>query len=181
MTDRKGSAMLFVVLIALLSGCASRRYDLSRSSTQVNVGVRAAQSNLWREALFRFQRAVQIDPADAMALNNLAVAYEGTGEWDKARAAYVEALRLDRSNQYIQKNYSRFVEFTSKNKKRQVEPATTAKSDPGSTVTPPALSAPPVDTPPPTVPPTLEPPRRENEPPTEPAKSPASTNPGGSL
>lgn len=108
-------------LVALSVGCGSRM-DLSRASTQVNVGVRAARGNLWREALFRFQRAVQLDPSDAMARNNLAVAYEGIGEFEKARVEYLEALRIDKSNQYIQKNYSRFVEFTTRNRKRQRGP-----------------------------------------------------------
>ena len=42
------------------------------------------------------ERAVQLDPTDAMAHNNLAVAYEGTGDFEKARANYIEALRLSR-------------------------------------------------------------------------------------
>lgn len=109
----------FIILIVIAAAGCSSRLDLTKADTQVDVGVRAARQNLWREALFRFQRAVQIDPSNAMAQNNLAVAYEGTGEFDKARLAYAEALRLDRSNQYIQKNYSRFVEFYSKNRKRE--------------------------------------------------------------
>jgi hypothetical protein len=109
----------FCILIVIAAAGCSSRLDLTKADTQVDVGVRAARQNLWREALFRFQRAVQIDPANAMAQNNLAVAYEGIGEFDKARLAYAEALRLDRSNQYIQKNYSRFVEFYTKNRKRE--------------------------------------------------------------
>jgi tetratricopeptide (TPR) repeat protein len=87
-----------------------------------------AKMNLWREAMFRFQRAVQIEPDSAAAHSNLAVAYEATGDFDAALKEYREALRLDRSNQYIQKNYSRFVEFTQRSKKRgaPVAPATTA-------------------------------------------------------
>ena len=143
--------------------------NLSRASTQLGVGVRAAQQNLWREALFRFQRAVQIDPSDSMAHNNLAVAYEGTGDFDKARAEYVEALRLDRSNQYIQKNYSRFVEFTSKNKKRQR--TTDAKGDatPASS-TPPASPAP--TAPPPPQPPVAQPPLPDASSPNPPSTPP---------
>jgi Tfp pilus assembly protein PilF len=82
-----------------------------------------AKMNLWREARFRFQRATQIEPQNAMTHNNLAVAYEATGDFDSAAREYREALRLDRSNQYIQKNYSRFIEFTQKAKKRQAAPA----------------------------------------------------------
>ena len=109
---------------SLVAASCSSGLDLTKSSTQLEVGVRAARANLWREALFRFQRAVQIDPANPMAQNNLAVAYEGIGEFEKARTAYGTALKLDRSNQYIQKNYSRFVEFYSKNRKREQQLAT---------------------------------------------------------
>jgi uncharacterized membrane protein len=59
------------------------------------------------------------------------VAYEGIGEFDKARATYLEALRLDKTNTYIQKNYSRFTEFVSKNKKRDKKPAAVAAPSPG--------------------------------------------------
>jgi hypothetical protein len=77
-----------------------------------------AQMNLWREAMFRFQRAVQINPADALAHNNLAVAYEANGDFESAAKEYREALRLDRGNSYIQKNYSRYTEFVSRSKKK---------------------------------------------------------------
>jgi tetratricopeptide (TPR) repeat protein len=143
--------LLIVAVLSVLSGCSSGKLDLTKSSTQLRVGVRAARDNLWREALFRFQRAVQIDPVNAMAQNNLAVAYEGIGEFEKAREAYAAALKLDRSNQYIQKNYSRFVEFYSKNKKREktLEPkeelAKTAAVASESVTPPPVIGAPPPD------------------------------------
>jgi Flp pilus assembly protein TadD len=113
--------------------------------------VRMAKMNLWREAMFRFKRAVEIEPANAMAHNNLAVAYEANGQFDDAAREYREALRLDRSNEYIQKNYSRFVEFTQKSKKRDAKPATTAAA-PASPAAVSAPVAPPVTTPPPATP-----------------------------
>jgi Tfp pilus assembly protein PilF len=110
-----GSLVTAVVVFA--AGCASRS-DLAQPQTQDNFGVRMAKQNLWREAMFRFRRAVEINPNDAMAHNNLAVAYEANGDFDNARKEYLEALKLDRGNAYIQKNYSRYVEFLSRNKKR---------------------------------------------------------------
>src|SRR5260370_2288993 len=106
------------LLVLVASGC-SHSQDLTRPSAQDNFGVQMARMNLWREALFRFRRAVEINPGDAMAHNNLAVAYEANGDFENARKEYLEALKLDKSNQYIQKNYSRYVEFLSRNKKRQ--------------------------------------------------------------
>ena len=159
-----------LLVVAFASGC-SHHQDLSKPSAQDNFGVQMARMNLWREALFRFQRAVQINPEDAMAHNNLAVAWEANGDFEKARKEYLEALKLDRSNQYIQKNYSRFVEFLSRNRKRQKEVKTAA-------ATPAPAQASSADVVPATPPVTIT-----NPPPTpapaETPKPPAPTPPGG--
>jgi Flp pilus assembly protein TadD len=130
-------------LLAFVS-CGSSSGDLSEANTQRRFGVRMAKMNLWREAMFRFKRATQIEPDNAMAHNNLAVAYEATGDFDAAAKEYREALRLDRSNEYIQKNYSRFVEFMQRGKKRDSKTATpvTTTAAPTSTA-PKAPAAPP--------------------------------------
>jgi Tfp pilus assembly protein PilF len=125
--------MLSLLLIG--AGCRSAA-DTNRSETQSQFGVRMARMNLWREAMFRFRRAVQIDPQDAQAHNNLAVALEANGDFEAAAKAYREALRLDRTNQHIQKNYSRFVEFTQKSKKREAAAGTAA----GGATTPPTVT-----------------------------------------
>jgi Tfp pilus assembly protein PilF len=106
-----------VLALALATACAHQG-DVSRESTQNDFGVNMARMNLWREAMFRFKKAVQVNPQDPMAHNNLAVAYEANGDFEAARREYLEALRLDRSNDYIKKNYSRFSEFLARNKKR---------------------------------------------------------------
>ena len=153
------SSLVLVVLLSLvlgLSACRSGGGDLSDASTQRRFGVRMARMNLWREAMFRFRRATQIEPDNAMAHNNLAVALEATGDFDAAAKEYREALRLDRSNEYIQKNYSRYVEFMQRGKKRaagapaaattstapatSAAPATPPVTD---TVTPPTTTNPP--------------------------------------
>jgi tetratricopeptide (TPR) repeat protein len=125
-----GTLRLGTLFIALLLtiGC-SHQSDLARPASQDNFGVQMARLNLWREAMFRFQRAIEINPGDAQAHNNLAVAYEAVGDFEKARKEYLEALRLDRTNPYIQKNYSRFVEFLSRNRKRQ-QPGSNATGQP---------------------------------------------------
>ena len=128
------STVAILAFVLITSGCRSAS-DTTKSETQRQFGVRMARMNLWREAMFRFRRAVEIEPADAMAHNNLAVAYEANGDFDSAMKEYREALRLDRSNQYIQKNYSRFVEFTSKGKKREKAPAATPATTTATTST----------------------------------------------
>ena len=121
-------------LILAAAGCAHRS-DLQRPGTQANYGVEMARMNLWREAMFRFQRAVALAPGDAMAHNNLAVAYEANGDSEKARKEYLEALKLDRTNSYIQKNYSRYVEFLSRSRKRPAgKSASSGPKPPGASV-----------------------------------------------
>lgn len=150
-------SLIFAAL--LMSACRSGSGDLSDAQTQRRFGVRMARMNLWREARFRFQRAAEIDPQNAMAHNNLAVAYEATGDFEAAAREYREALRLDRSNEYIQKNYSRFVEFTQKAKKRQAVPAPAAAAT--AAATPPAPAMPTAETAAPAEPPTTTNPPEE--------------------
>lgn len=121
-------AVLTTLLLLPLIGCGTR-VDLSDPNEQLNVGVRMARRDLWREAAFRFEKAVALNPADAMARNNLAVAYEGMGEFEKAREQYTEALKLDRGNEYVQRNYSRFVEFYQRNRAEAAVAAAAAAPD----------------------------------------------------
>jgi len=121
-----------VAVIAVgLFATACAHENLQKPAGQDDFGVQMAKMNLWREAMFRFKRAVQIDPGDARAHNNLAVAYEAVGDFENARKEYLEALKLDRTNSYIQKNYSRYVEFLSRNRKRQPKETKTAAGPPG--------------------------------------------------
>lgn len=125
-------ALFCVALFVSAVGCAHNSADLSRPAAQDNFGVEMARMNLWREAMFRFQRAVELNPGDAMAHNNLAVAYEANGDFENAAKEYREALKLDRGNSYIQKNYSRYTEFMSRSKKKpgkNVPKSATTKGD----------------------------------------------------
>ena len=78
---------------------------------QVEFGISVAQRGLWREAIYRWERAAQIDPTYAAAHNNLAIAYEHEGELEKARAAYEKAVELEPDNSFIKQNYELFKEI----------------------------------------------------------------------
>lgn len=102
--------LLLTVAVALAASPAraDRRDD---AKAQVAFGIEVARAGLWREAVFRFERAVEIDPTYAAAYNNLAVAYEQAGEIDKARRAYEKALELAPKNTFIRQNYDLFREL----------------------------------------------------------------------
>jgi Flp pilus assembly protein TadD len=74
-------------------------------------GVKAAQRGYWQEALFRFERARNVDPKDAEVLNNLAVAFEALGRYGEALATYKQAIQDTPKSSIIRKNYARFAEF----------------------------------------------------------------------
>jgi Tfp pilus assembly protein PilF len=78
---------------------------------QVAFGIEVAERGLWREAIYRWERAVEIDPTYAAAYNDLAVGYEQQGEFEKARKAYEKALELEPDNVHIRQNYELFREI----------------------------------------------------------------------
>jgi Tfp pilus assembly protein PilF len=99
-------------LVALASLSAPAFADSrSDAKSQVQFGIDVAQRGLWREAIYRWERAVQIDPNYAAAYNDLAVAYEHEGQLDKARKAYEKALELEPNNAQIRQNYELFKEI----------------------------------------------------------------------
>ena len=101
----------FVVALVLASAYPAWADQRSEAKAQVEFGVQVAQRGLWREAMYRWERATQIDPTYAAAFNNLAVAYEQEGQLDKARAAYEKAIALEPNNALIKQNFDLFKEL----------------------------------------------------------------------
>ena len=99
---------LFLLSAAAAPMAADARSDAKK---QVEFGIAVAQRGLWREAIYRWERAAQIDPKYAEALNNLAIAYEHEGDLEKARVAYEKALELEPNNALIKQNYELFKEI----------------------------------------------------------------------
>jgi Flp pilus assembly protein TadD len=111
--------VLCLVAAVLLSTAVAAAEDRSGAKEQVDFGIKVAQSGLWREAQYRWERAVQLDPTYAEAWNNLAVAYEHAGRFDDARKAYETAIKLDPKNMLIRQNYDLFKEINDRTQKRR--------------------------------------------------------------
>jgi Tfp pilus assembly protein PilF len=110
-----------IVAIALLvaGAPATVSADARRDArAQVEFGIAVAQKGLWKEALYRWERAVEIDPTYAAAYNNLAVAYEQLGEFERAEKAYEKALELEPNNAMIRQNFDLFKEINDRSKRR---------------------------------------------------------------
>ena len=112
--------LLLVLLFAAAAApaAADAREDAKK---QVEFGIDVAQRGLWREAIYRWERAAQIDPTYAAAHNNLAIAYEHEGELDKARGAYEKALELEPDNTFIKQNYELFKEINDRTTRKDIQ------------------------------------------------------------
>lgn len=105
------SRALAITALALNFATSFSYADTRRDAkVQVGFGIAVAQKSLWREAIYRWERAIQIDPTYAAAYNNLAVAYEQEGRLAEAKTAYEKALALEPKNDVIRQNYEQFKE-----------------------------------------------------------------------
>jgi Flp pilus assembly protein TadD len=111
------SALLLFLFLTMVPAPA-RASDRTNAEKQVAFGIKVAQNGLWNEALYRWKKAVEIDPTYAAAWNNLAIAYEHEGRFDEAKSAYEKALQLDPKNLMIRQNYDLFNEINDRTKKR---------------------------------------------------------------
>ena len=107
----KFRAVLFVAPALAMSASPSFADAKSDARSQVEFGINVAQRGLWREAIYRWEKAVELDPTYAAAYNDLAIAYEHEGQLDKARKAYEKALELAPNNAQIRQNYELFKEI----------------------------------------------------------------------
>lgn len=103
--------LVLALLMALVSAPAVWADERGQAKKQVEFGIQVAQRGLWKEAIYRWERAAQLDPNYAAAFNNLAVAYEHEGQLAKAREAYEKALRLEPNNALVRQNYDLFKEI----------------------------------------------------------------------
>ena len=97
--------------VALLSASPALADARGDAKEQVAFGINVAQRGLWREAIYRWEKAIEIDPTYAAAHNDLAIAYEQVGQLVKARKAYEKAVNLDPNDAQIRQNYELFKEI----------------------------------------------------------------------
>jgi Flp pilus assembly protein TadD len=111
------SWMVALALVLGASAAVSAQDAREQAKSQVEFGITVAQKGLWQEAVFRWERATEIDPTYAAAFNNLGIAYEQLGKFDRAGKAYEKALELEPQNLSIQQNYDLFKEINDRAKR----------------------------------------------------------------
>ena len=92
MPSRAAVVSLFAALLTL-AACSCNRPP-AQADSQLSFGVDMARRGLWKEALFRFEAAERLDPDNPRIQSDLGVAYEASGQFDKALSYYQKALKL---------------------------------------------------------------------------------------
>ena len=116
--DMRITIWLLVTFLVGVSGVAHAD-ERDDAKAQVDFGITVAQSGLWKEAAYRWERATEIDPTYGAAWNNLGVGYEQLGRFDDARRAYEKALEVEPDNTYIRNNYDSFREIYDRQNRRR--------------------------------------------------------------
>ncbi len=112
-------APALVIALALVSTIPLSADRRSESKAQVAFGIELAQKGLWKEAEFRWEKAVELDPTYSSAWNNLGIAYEQQGKFADALKAYEKAKTLDPRNNFIIQNYDLFREIYDRQNRRR--------------------------------------------------------------
>ncbi len=112
------TTVLALALLALARPAFADKKPEEVAKKEVEFGIEVARIGLWREAVYRWQKAIELDPSNASARNNLGVAYEQAGQFDLADEQYKRALELDSNNLYIRQNYELFREAYEKRKRK---------------------------------------------------------------
>ena len=113
--------LLLTALLAVATATPLVADSRGDARKQVEFGISVAQKGLWREAIYRWERAIEIDPTYAAAENNLAIAYEHEGDLEKARVAYEKAIAIEPNNPQIKQNYELFKEINDRTTRRDTQ------------------------------------------------------------
>ena len=123
----------FVAVFLLIGGSAAAQpapvlappasADSERSGQENSFGVEVASKGLWKEAAYRWEKAVELDPQNPKAHNNLGVVYERSGKFEEALDAYETALELSPSSEQIRQNYELFREAYERKKRKDRDAA----------------------------------------------------------
>jgi len=105
--------------VASVSLTDDPEFDRDLMGEEIEFGRKAAKYELWNEAIFRWEKVVKADAENVQAFNNLAVAYEAIGDFERARAHYEKALEIDEDVTALRNNYKRFLHFYKRHMRNQ--------------------------------------------------------------
>lgn len=91
--------VILLSLAFIFSSCASHSFK-----SEFDFANSLARQGLWKEAGYRWSKAIQEGNKSAAVHNNLAISYEFDGKLELAMKEYKKALNLLPGNKYILQN-----------------------------------------------------------------------------
>jgi tetratricopeptide (TPR) repeat protein len=89
----------FIPTISPYKTKVSRTFE--KGNDAVNTGIEMAQNNLWDKATAMWETETQLNILNSAAFYNLGIAYEVTGDLDRAELAYESALKIKTKDLYM--------------------------------------------------------------------------------
>jgi tetratricopeptide (TPR) repeat protein len=102
-----------LLIIAVFIGCSAKKSYRS----EFDFANKMAQEGLWKEALYRWEKALAEGKESAAVYNNIAVALEEMGKLEEAEKTYKKALELAPNNPTIKGNLDKLKKFLKKGRK----------------------------------------------------------------
>ncbi len=93
---------LILIMVLSFVGCSANRVN-----TEYKFGNQLAKRGLWKEAHYRWTRALHSGIDTAAIHNNIAISLEFQNKLDEAKKEYEKALKLSPQNEFIKRNLSR--------------------------------------------------------------------------
>lgn len=106
---------LVIIAVFSFSACSAKRGFKS----EFDFGNQLAKEGLWKEAHYRWKKALAQGKGSAALYNNIAIALEEMGKFAEAEKAYKKALKLSPNNQTIQSNYDKMKKHLRKDKDKK--------------------------------------------------------------
>jgi len=106
-----GTIAAIAVSVAPSGAASSPKADAAK---QIRFGTDMARQGNWHEAIFRWRRALVLDPDNPRLHNNIAVAYESLGQYDKAAEEYRKAAAMPGAPEEVGRNRDLFEKFYSR-------------------------------------------------------------------
>ena len=95
--------LILTLVLLIFTSCSTKV-----AKSEFNFANIMARHDLWKEALIRWEKLIPKMKDSSKLYNNMAIAYEKMGEFEKAEDAYKTALKLSPRSSFIQSNYKRF-------------------------------------------------------------------------
>ena len=117
-------SLLFLTAVIFISACSQHIYQ-----SEFEFANSLAKRGLWKEAHYRWQKCLDRGEKRASLYNNIAIYYEQSNDFEKARVAYQKALELAPGNEIIKSNFEKMKAFLERKAEKKNPKKETGKNE----------------------------------------------------